>query len=137
MTSADRSADAPPDPNRIAAYVPTLRTCDEILCLRVILHDFGLVWESSTHHERPALVAEEPGPFNPRWDAFLAAYIEHLCEQDGIDPPAWVHDDRRVLAEFWFAGGCFEFDRERTINTTPTAFRAHHIWYPEDELLVV
>jgi len=124
-------------PNRIAAYVPTLRTCDDILCLRVILHDFGLVWASSPVAERPELVAEEPEPFDPRWDAFLAAYTEHLCAQDGIERPAWVHNESRYLDEFWFAGGCYPLDRERTISTTPDAFERHGISIPEDELLVV
>ena len=124
-------------PYPIADYVPTLCTSDEIFRLRVVLSGFGLVWESAALDDRLALVAEEPEPFDPRWDAFLAAYVEHRCEQDGIGPPPWVYGDGRCLDEFWFAGGCFPFDCERTISTTPPAFRAHGIWIPAEELLVV
>ena len=137
MTTEDSAVGTPQGPSPVAAYVPTLRTCDEIMCLRVMLHGFGLVWEDAPLDDRFVLVAEEPELFDSNWDAFLAAYVEHLCEQDGIKPPAWVHNDDRFLAEFWFAGGCFPFDYERTITTTPTAFRAHGIWIPEEELLVV
>lgn len=124
-------------PNQLHTYVPVLRTCDEILRLRVVLHDFGLVWQSATDDERAALVDIEPELFDPNWDAFLAAYVAHLCDQDGIEPPAWVLDDSRFLPSFWFAGGCFPFDRQRTLFTTPAAFRARGIWLPDEELLVV
>lgn len=124
-------------PNQLHMYVPTLRTCDELLCLRVVLHDFGLVWQSATDDERAALVAVEPELFDPNWDAFLAAYVAHLCDEDDIEQPPWVLDDSRFLREFWFAGGCYPFDRERTLFTTPLAFRSRGVWLPEEELLVV
>ena len=95
------------------------------------------MWESTPLDDRCTLVAEEPDRFDRHWDAFLAAYTAHLCEQDGIEPPAWINNSDRFLREFWFAGGCYPFDRERTLTTTPTAFRAHGIWIPEEELLVV
>ena len=126
-----------PLPNRLSTYVTTLRKCDEILRLRVVLHDFGLVWQDARDESRSGLVTDEPEPVDSRWDAFLAADVELFCERDGVDPPAWVHNEDRFLSEFWFAGGCFEFDRQRTIGTTPAAFRKHGIWYPAEELLVV
>ena len=124
-------------PKQLHTYVPTLRSCDEILRLRIVLHDFGLVWQSATDDERPALVGNEPGLFDANWNAFLAAYVARFCDRDGIEPPAWVLDESRFLPSFWFAGGFFPFDRERTLFTRPTAFRARGIWLPEEELLVV
>lgn len=65
--------------------MPTLRECDEILRQRVVLHDFGLVWQSTDRYARFPLAEEEPELFDRNWDAFLAAYVAHLCEQDGIE----------------------------------------------------
>lgn len=120
-----------------APHLRTLCTCGEILRLRIVLRDFGLVWQGATDDERSALVDTEPELFDPDWDAFLAAYIAHLCDQDSIEPPAWVLDESRFLPSFWFAGGCFPFDRQRTLFTTPAAFRARGVWLPAEELLVV
>ena len=86
---------------------------------------------------RPMLVADEPDSVDERWDAFLAAVAEHLCCEAGLGPPAWRHGPPRHLPEFWFAGGCFDFDRARTIATTPTAFDRHGVWLPRDEPVVV
>lgn len=124
-------------PNRLATYVPTLRECDEILRLRLILHDFGLVWVSTAQGARLALVEDEPAPIDPQWDAFLAAYVEYLCQLDGIDPPAWVTAPVRFLRQCWYPGGCLPHDRVRTIVTTPVAFEMHGIWFPKEELKVV
>lgn len=64
--------------NRLACYVPGLREYDDGFRLRVILHDFGMVWQHAGRAERAVLVEEEPEPFDERWDGFLAAYVEQL-----------------------------------------------------------
>lgn len=45
----------------------------------VILHDFEMAWQDADDDERAVLAAEEPEPDDARWDAFLAAYVKHLC----------------------------------------------------------
>ena len=35
-------------------------------------------------------------------DAYLAAYVEWLCERAGVGIPEWVHDPRRVVDKPWF-----------------------------------
>ena len=120
--------------NQLAHYVPALRRSDDEFRLRLLVHDFAAVWQHTARPLRPALVAAEPEPINGRWDAFTAALTEHLSTRAGLKPPAWTQQRRRFLAEHWFAGGCFDFDRARTLNTTPAAFARHGIWLPKDEL---
>ena len=124
-------------PNALWRYVPVLRTEGDEWRLRLLLHDFGQVWEETPVEQRLALVSREPDNVDLRWDAFLAAYVEHRCIEDGIEPPAWTRQRERHLRAFWYAGGCHDYDRVRTIVTTPIAFEAHGIWIPRAELTVV
>lgn len=123
--------------NTLARYVPALRDSDEDFRLRLVLHDFGMVFQHATTAERIVLLAEEPELFDARWDAFLAAYAEHLAYHAGLAAPSWVRDPRRYLREFWFPARRFPRERDATIRTTPRAFEAHGIWFPERELQVV
>lgn len=125
MTDCD--CDAAPVPSRVAAYVPTLRACGEDLRLRAVLHEFAIVRQDTPADSRRALVRDEPERLDPRWDAFLAAYTERLCRQDGIEPPAWVFGAGRHLRRCWYPGGCHNYDRVRTVVTTLGAFEAHGI----------
>ena len=124
--------------NVLANYVPALRSeSDEAWRARIVLHDFGMVWQHAGAAEREALVADEPEPFDPRWDAFLAAYVEFLCHHAELPAPQWVFAPQRHLGEFWFPGPRFPRERAAVILTTPAAFEAHGIWFPARELEVV
>ena len=124
--------------NVLANYVPALRAeSDEAWRARIVLHDFGMVWQHASAAAREVLVTGEPEPFDPRWDAFLAAYVEFLCHHAEMPAPQWVFDPRRHLGEFWFPGPRFPRERAATILTTPAAFEAHGIWFPARELEVV
>ena len=123
--------------NRLACYVSALREYDDAFRLRVILHDFGLVWADADNDERAMLAAEEPAPFDPRWDAFLAAYIEYLCQRDGLAAPGWTRRSGRYLEQMWWAADYFEYERGGVVVTTPTAFQAHGVWIAERDLHVV
>jgi len=151
MTAAPRSGtgDAAPrtadvcvaDPciteNRLACYVPALRNCDDAFRLRIVLHGFGTVWRDANNAERVVLATEEPERFDPRWDAFLAAYIEHLCACDGLEAPGWTRAPERYLEQMWWSADYFDFERGRVIVTTPPVFEAHGVWIADSDLLVV
>ena len=121
----------------LADYVPELLRSDDRFRLRLLLHGFGFVWQHATQTERTRLVAAEPDRVDDRWDAFLAAYVEHLCDQDGLEPPGWIRCPTRRLRRYWFAGGCVPSDTDRTKRTTPRAFKNHGIYLPLSELRVV
>ncbi len=118
-------------------FVVRLRGCDDGMRLRVVLHEFGLVWEDTSPAARQDLVADEPGPIDRRWDAFLAAYVEHRCMHEGIAAPEWVFDEARFLDEFWFPGPDLDFFRVEAIVHSPAAFEARRVFLPARELLVV
>ena len=118
-------------------FASRLRGCDDEMRLRIVLHEFGLVWEDTPPVARLRLVADEPGPIDRRWDAFLAAYVEHRCMHDGIVAPEWVFDEARYLDEFWFPGPDLDFFRVEAIVHSPAAFEAHRVFLPARELLVV
>ena len=101
----DKMPDVTITANVLANYVPTLRhEDDEVWRARVVLHDFGMVWQHADATERELLVADEPEPFDQRWDAFLAAYVEYLCYHADMAAPRWVFKRSRHLSEFWFPG---------------------------------
>ena len=105
--------------------------------LRIILHGFGTVWRDATNTERAELSAEESERFNARWDAFLAAHIEHFCGCDGLEAPAWTCQSIRCLKHMWWSTDYFDFERGGVMVTTPAAFEAHGVWIAERYLLVV
>ncbi len=131
--------DAPdPLPNQLAAYAPQLTDADDIWGLRLLLHDFGLVWQHSSPRDRIRLIAHEPPTCgNRRWDAFLAAYAEHLAYHEDIEAPAWVYETTRYLPAFWFPGAELETLRVEAIVHAPAAFEAHGILLARRELEVV
>ena len=51
--------------NRLACYVPALRSCDGMFRRRIVLHGFGTVWRDADIAERAVLAAEEPERFDP------------------------------------------------------------------------
>ncbi len=124
--------------NRLASYVPALRDeYDHIFRLRVVLHGFGTVWSGATAVEQQVLVEEEPEPFEPFWDAFLAAWVEYLCGCEGLEMPGWAQEPKRYLPKMHWAADYFRFERGWVIVTTPPVFEAHGIWIPDNELLIV
>ncbi|WP_419932247.1 hypothetical protein [Candidatus Poriferisodalis sp.] len=113
-----------------------LRRGDDEFRLRLLLHDFAMVWQHTAAQVHPTLVAVGPLPIDVRWNALVAAFAEHLSLEAETDPPAWTQHPSRFLSDCWFAGGCFGFDRARTVAATPSAFGRHGVWLPQDELTV-
>lgn len=125
-------------PATLAAYVPLLRETDDLHRLRLVAHEFGLRWEDAPLPERPALVAEEPGPVTPPWDAFLAAYAEYRCYHDRLPAPDWVFGPGRYLEGFWFIlPPQWRVMRWEDRVHSPAAFEAHGTLIAERELAVV
>lgn len=126
-------------PGTLAEYVPRLRAAgDDILRLRIVLHEFGLLWEATNLDERLRLVEAAPDPISPPWDAFLAAYVEYRCYHEGLVAPDWVFAHDRYLDGFWFPFPAEWKDyRVEAIVHAPAAFEAHGTLVAERELVVV
>ncbi|NOX29304.1 MAG: hypothetical protein GXP35_04550 [Actinobacteria bacterium] len=121
----------------IADFVPRLQELNDEWRLRVLLHDFGQVWEDAPLAERLHLVLEEPPRVNEKWDAFLGAYVEHLCWHARIDSPSWVFEPGRYLDHFWYPAIDSPTLRVEATVHAPAAFEAHGVLIPARELVVV
>jgi len=83
----------------------TIAEDDHPMAVRLAL-DFARLWDREPPDRRAALVAQGPLPCgDSRYDALLAAIVEHLCERDGLPAPSWALDPSRFLETWWFVSG--------------------------------
>ncbi|WP_151758865.1 hypothetical protein [Dictyobacter vulcani] len=81
----------------------------------------------------PIVVAAQPPPEHWQWALFCAASVEYLCQQYGLDCPAWVHAPMydTALSEPWFFVPTALHNpavRERYERDTPTPFTRRNIF---------
>ena len=80
------------------------------------------------------LVREEPDlTGDPRFDAFLAATVEHLTFHASIPVPQWATERDALLPWFWFPSP-FETTRMRALVESPAAFRRRGIFIEQSDL---
>ncbi|HZR00799.1 MAG TPA: hypothetical protein VFC93_18510 [Chloroflexota bacterium] len=87
-------------------------------------------WHRTPLAKRPTLVAAAPGPAegdDVRWAAFLAAAVEWLCAQDGLDYPEWTADPSYRLREPWFLYPGWRL-RAWQLVETPAPFKARNVF---------
>ena len=78
--------------------------------------------------EQPPALMSDNLKDNGQSDAYLASYVEWLCDSIGLEPPEWVFDPERIASKAWYdfvplwaqsfvlSPGVF---RKRGIFTTP------------------
>jgi hypothetical protein len=68
-------------------------------------------------------------PSEHRWAAFVAAAVDQLAweAEPRIEPPAWVREDRFVLAEPWFLLPGWRLRMHQLVDT-PAAFKRRNIF---------
>jgi hypothetical protein len=82
-----------------------------------------------------ALAATPPAPTGDlRYDAYVAALVEHHLDAAHLPLPAWVEEPGRILDEPWIVDRFAEPDVE---SATPTAFRRHGVLVDARELASV
>ena len=69
-----------------------------------------------------------------RFDALLAAVVDHLLGAAGLPEPAWVSEPVRVLDQPWDVEPVPEL-RERARALTPPRITAHGVYLDPDELV--
>ena len=78
---------------------------DDAAALRIAF-DFVRAFDSAPESLRNGMVGEPPAPCgDQRYDALLAAVVEHLCARDGLAVPFWTQDPGRFLETWWFVSG--------------------------------
>ena len=66
---------------------------------RLIVRQLQRSFHSGTEADRRTMLANRPHLTNTKWDAALAAVIEHVALTHGYDAPAWVDEPERFLPE--------------------------------------
>ena len=59
-----------------------------------------------------------------RWDALLAAMVEHVAARHDLEPPEWVHERERFLEDTWVLSPVPVIRRE-ALMFAPAAFLRH------------
>ncbi len=78
---------------------------------------------------RVALCVTPPAPCgDPRFDAAIAALVEHQLSVAKSPVPDWVHEPSRVLKESWVVSPYTD------LRTVPKAFRRHGVLLAASEL---
>lgn len=84
---------------------------------------------------RVALAVTPPAPVGDvRYDAYVAAIVEHYLTKDGLPVPEWVRRPERVLSEPWRLDRTAGPELEAS---TPPAFRRHGVFIDAAELASV
>jgi transcriptional regulator with XRE-family HTH domain len=116
-----------------AVYV-ALRRGDRVRAFRLLVQlNDDLASESGAI--RVALTVTPPAPVGDvRYDAYLAALVEHHLTIDRLPVPAWVRQPDRVLTEPWRVDRSAGPELEAH---TPPAFRRHRVFVDAAELVSV
>lgn len=67
-------------------------------------------------------------------DAYLAAYVEWLCEQVGVDAPSWTNDPCRVADRAWYD---YPPLWPQALVAAPGSFRRRHVFTRPDPVLIL
>ena len=85
------------------------------------------------HAVRVALCVMPPPPTGDvRYDALLAALVEHDLSRDRLPVPVWARDPRRHAGGWWVED--LPELRDAVRKATPRAFRRHGVWLDAAEL---
>lgn len=83
---------------------------------------------------RSALVRERPDLVGDRrWDALVAALVEHLCARDAIPAPGWTSEPARFCQPLWQLSGMASL-RSSAFVHSPISFLRHGVLVSESEL---
>lgn len=127
-------------PTRSQSVAAAAAAINQAICAAHEAHAFRHVIQLADDLERAepavavALCVQPPAPTgSDRYDALLAALVEHRLRGRRLPVPAWVREPRRTLPhptplldEDWY--------RELSAATAPRAFRKHNILIPAGEL---
>lgn len=114
------------------ALYEALRGGETARCLRLLVQlNDGLAAESGV--VRVALCVTPPAPTGDvRYDAYLAALVEHHLSTDALPVPDWVHEPSRTLATPWRLDVTAGAELEAA---TPPAFARHGVYLDAAELV--
>ena len=72
---------------------------NDVELYRLIVRQLQRSFDSGTEADRRAMLSNRPRLTGTKWDAAIAAVIEHTARVHGYQPPTWVDEPERFLAE--------------------------------------
>lgn len=86
---------------------------------------------------RAVLVRDAPTEFtgDRRYDAALAALVEHLCANCDVPYPLWTNDPRCFAEPWWFVAGLPGY-RAAALRDSPISFKRHGVFVTKGALTV-
>ena len=100
--------------------------------------DFRL--RAHTHEEKMALAGDPPlwieAAEHADCNAYLAAVVETLCREAGLQAPSWTESPRCYLHRPWFAGG-LENLKAILLAESPVPFRRRNLFVSANVLVRV
>ena len=91
---------------------------------RMIIHGLPRWFHGLTAAQQREALGREPRTTGTKWDALLAAMVEHLAELHGHPVPEWVNEPHRFLDETWVVAKTQEI-RIESLWFSPPAFIRH------------
>ncbi len=70
-----------------------------------------------------------------RWEAFMAAMVEHLTRKEGMPTPLWVFDSRWTLPVPWFLNPYWKL-RAWMLVATPPAWKRRRIFGGDETMMI-
>ena len=91
---------------------------------RAILHDLPRRFHGLDPARQREVLDERPPLTGTRWDALLAATVEHVAELHGHRIPDWVDEPERFLGVTWLVSDMPSIQRDARVYA-PAAFIRH------------
>ena len=86
----------------LAAYSRIIgEEADDSARYRALMHQLPRRFHKLPRSEQAAAIREPPPLTGTRWDALLAAVVEHIARLHGHAVPEWVDEPRRFLERPW------------------------------------
>ena len=91
---------------------------------RIIVRGLPREFHAQSFERQRAALCERVPLTGTRWDALLAAVVEHVARQHGHEPPAWVDEPERFLDSTWVVSKLRSI-RMNALMFAPAAFLRH------------
>ena len=91
---------------------------------RWIVHDLARQFHARSAEEQRQALEERVEPTRTRWDALLAAMVEHVATLHGHPVPEWVNEPERFRKRTWVVARTPQ-TRFDSVMYAPAAFLRH------------
>ena len=110
---------------RLSLYTtPIIEKWPDIDIQRAIVCSLPRRFHRLEREEQNEALRERVRLTSTRWDALLAAMVEHLAARHGLATPDWVNEPERFLADTWVLPSARSI-RRNAVMFAPAAFLRH------------